>query len=114
MTWSSMAGRVRLQWLRLLGRASGINPAASLELSVELQQAHPCQIAIGPRVHIGRYCWLHVCAVDAEVHLRIDPRTSIGRHNVISAKNSIWIGADCVTAPNVLIMDHGHEYRNPD
>ena len=38
----------------------------------------------------------------------------IGRRSVISAKNQILLEADVLLAPSVLIMDHSHEYSNPD
>ncbi|HVB58108.1 MAG TPA: acyltransferase [Candidatus Acidoferrales bacterium] len=33
---------------------------------------------------------------------------------MISARNSISLGEDVLVSPSVLIMDHNHEYSNPD
>ena len=38
--------------------------------------------------------------------------TDIGRRSVISAAKLIEIGEKVLIAPNTLIMDHQHEYRN--
>src|SRR5262249_53774454 len=38
----------------------------------------------------------------------------IGRRSTISSKNYIELGNDVLLAPSVLIMDHNHEYSNPE
>jgi acetyltransferase-like isoleucine patch superfamily enzyme len=38
----------------------------------------------------------------------------IGRRSSISARNHIALEDDVLLAPSVLIMDHNHEFSNPD
>lgn len=61
--------------------------------------------------------WLNVQSDRAESPLpRIILRhgCNVGMRSTISAKNYIELGENVLTAPSVLIMDHNHEYADPE
>ena len=99
---------------KMQGRAYGIHSRAFIHYSAELSQHRYGQISIGEGSVIGKDTWLNVICEDNSVQfpLQIGGRSSIGRNNVISVKNKIVIAKGVVTGPQVLIMDHNHEFRN--
>jgi acetyltransferase-like isoleucine patch superfamily enzyme len=110
-----MIGRVlskaRSVWLRVSGALPGLAAGASVHYSVEITREGRRQIEIETGAVIARHAWLNALGAD-EPRLIIRRGAAIGRNNVISAKNRIEIGADVVTAPQVLIMDHGHAFED--
>lgn len=53
----------------------------------------------------------HVCPCNAQASILIGARTTIGFHTFIYASNNIKIGADCMIAPFVYIVDSDHGIR---
>lgn len=116
MRIDGILSRLRMLLWRCTGYARGVDRSAYIHYTVDVFHAGPRQIAIERGVIISKHTWLNV-PPEADPHseiLRIGAGTGIGRNNVISAKNRIEIGPECVTAPQVLIMDHGHEFRDVD
>src|SRR5262245_10618274 len=109
-----MIGRVlstaRALWLRAV-RLPGLAAGSSVHYSVDITQESRRQIVIERGAIVARHAWLNALGSGDEPVLLIRRGAAIGRNNVISAKNRIEIGADVVTAPQVLIMDHGHADR---
>lgn len=68
------------------------------------------RIRLGNSVTIYKDVWLNVQGDDAMI--MIDDDCSIGARTVITAKNSIHIEHDVITATSVLIMDHNHAYED--
>jgi acetyltransferase-like isoleucine patch superfamily enzyme len=114
MTADSLLSRLHMLLRRVSGNARGVHSRASVHYSVELSEQRPGQIALEKNCVIGRHSWLNViCELDSpRSPLRIDQGVCIGRNNVISAKNQIVVQRNVVTAPQVLIMDHGHEFAD--
>ncbi len=67
---------------------------------------YPSNIRIGDEVVIKEGA--RICACNAKAHLSIGARTTIGYHNFIFASAGIEIGADCLIAPFVYIVDSDH------
>ncbi|MBK7405915.1 MAG: acyltransferase [Phycisphaerales bacterium] len=99
--------------MRWFGGWSGVDPGAWLHWSVDFRQCRPGQIRLGAGCVVERSAWLNVPTPDApDGALTLAPGCAIGRNNVISAKNSIRIEEAVVTGPQVLIMDHAHEFED--
>ncbi|MGA9544735.1 MAG: acyltransferase [Candidatus Sulfotelmatobacter sp.] len=73
-------------------------------------------IQIGDNVGIGRDVWLNVTTdpENSDPRIVLEKGCKIGRRSTISSRNYIRLEEDVLLAPSVLIMDHNHEYSNPD
>jgi acetyltransferase-like isoleucine patch superfamily enzyme len=79
-------------------------------------------IHLGENVTIHRNCWIQVVEYrqktdkhdvhDNQPKLIIKNNVSIGMNSTISAVMKIVIEENVLTAPNVYISDHGHEFKN--
>jgi acetyltransferase-like isoleucine patch superfamily enzyme len=74
------------------------------------------RIAFGNSVFLAKDVWLNIVDYDSrsEAGIIFGDGCSIGRRSVISAKNCICLERDVLLAPSVLLMDHNHEYSDPD
>jgi len=72
------------------------------------------RMKFGNNVMIQKDCWLNIAFNNPAPGpmITIDEGTNIGRRCTLSAANRISIGKHVLMAPNVLISDHNHEYRN--
>jgi len=114
MTLTGVLSRLKYSWMRLSDAGQYWHPSAFMHYTVEVCRAHPRQIRIGMGARIGKHAWLNVpegADTDRTI-ITLAPGVCIGRGSVISGKNQIEIGDDCVTGPYVLIMDHAHEFRD--
>lgn len=68
------------------------------------------ELELKPNVIIRPSCDLFVHTSGSL--LSIGEGTEIGNHSTISAQNSIVIEDNVLTAPNVYIADHNHEYED--
>lgn len=111
MKIESAISQARSLWYRRLGRWGAIDASSWIHWSVDIRQERPRQIELGSRCCIERHTWLNVPTAESpDLCLRLGAGCGIGRNNVISAKNSVELGEAVVTAPQVLIMDHAHEF----
>jgi acetyltransferase-like isoleucine patch superfamily enzyme len=71
---------------------------------------------IGDEVYFAPDVWLNIVSDSPSPNPKIvlGDRCKIGRRSTISSKNCIELGNDVLLAPSVLIMDHNHEYRDPE
>jgi acetyltransferase-like isoleucine patch superfamily enzyme len=114
VTVGSLLSRLRMSWWRLRGLAKGIDRRAFVHYTAEIPLSRRGQVVIGRGASVGKHAWLNVPGEGAREGpiIRIGPRVGIGRNSVVSGKNGIEIGENCVTGPHVLIMDHAHEYQD--
>ena len=68
---------------------------------------------------VQRYSWLTVPliamkSIKNRAYLSIGKRVQIGRNCFIAASNCIEIENDVLIGPYVTILDHTHNYSNPD
>ena len=73
----------------------------------------PKNIEIADRCHLKE--GVKICACNTEAKIRIQKNTSIGYNTLVFSSENIEIGADCMIAPNVYIVDsdHGTDRRLP-
>ncbi len=76
-----------------------------IDKRVELMR-YPANISIGDDVVIKEGA--KICACNPQAKISIGARTTIGYHNFFFASSQISIGADCLIAPFVYIVDSDH------
>ena len=89
----------------------------SIHYTCEMHRSIVKRISFENGVYLAADVWLNVVGGGAstdEPAIILANGCKIGRRSVISAKNSILIENDVMLAPSVLIMDHNHEYSNPN
>lgn len=103
-------------WLKTTYPFARFGRNTSIHYSCDISQAAARYIDIGDEVYLAQDVWLNVVQSSDGSGPRIMLRNGckIGRRATISAKNLIELGEDVLLAPSVLIMDHNHEYSNPD
>jgi len=89
----------------------------SIHYTCEIHKATAKWVSIGNQVFLGKDVWINVVIEGDKSFLPriiIENGCKIGRRSVISAKQSIKLEENVMLAPSVLIMDHNHDYSNPD
>lgn len=111
-----LAFKLNTEWIRWTYRFCHFGRGVSVRPGCEISRAVARYISIGDEVYLATDVWLNVMPVDEEPGPRIvlDKGCKIGRRSTISARNCIHLGDDVLLAPSVLIMDHNHEYSNPE
>ncbi len=103
-------------WLRLHYRFHHFGKHVSVHHSCDIDALDAPEISIGDRAYLAPDVWLNVEAglPGKTPAIALGAGCKIGRRSVISAKNRIQLEEDVLLAPSVLIMDHNHEYSDPD
>lgn len=111
-----VARKVNSEWVRATYPFAAIGRRLSIAPSCDLWR-HGCRfISLGDNVFLASDVWLNVVEDDTPLQpkLVLQSGCKIGRRSTISAKNYIELEADVMLAPSVLIMDHNHEYCDPN
>ena len=95
--------RVRARWL---GRYSDIQEGVWIDRDVELLR-FPANISIGS--HAAIKAGARLCACNPAARISVGANTTIGFHTFIYASELISIGANCLIAPFVYIVDSDHK-----
>lgn len=103
---SSLLTSLRRLWHRL--RGAHLGRGVVLFSRVHLLR-YPRNIRIGADAVIKSGA--HVCPCNDQAGVSIGARTTIGFHTFIYASSKIEIGADCLIAPFVYIVDSDHGTR---
>jgi acetyltransferase-like isoleucine patch superfamily enzyme len=113
---SRIATKLNTLWLRETYPFASFGKAVSIHYSCDVLRPATKYIQIGDDVGIGRDVWLNVTTYPGNTNpcIVLKSGCKIGRRSTISARNSICLEDDVLLAPSVLIMDHNHEYSNPD
>ena len=108
--------RLKTLWLKTSYPFHHFGKGVSIHHSCEIEKLDAPGISVGDNVYLASDVWLNleVGEHSEKPTLLLGDGCKIGRRSVISAKNHILIEADVLLAPSVLIMDHNHEYANPD
>lgn len=108
--------KVHTLWLQLTYPFRHFGRRVSVHYSCEIERPHAPAISVGDDVCLAPDVWLNVVENprNTEPAIVLGNGCKIGRRCVISAKNQIQLEPDVLLAPSVLIMDHNHEYSNPD
>lgn len=99
---------VRFRVLRARLRLGSVGEDLYLDSGVQLLR-YPKNIFLADHVVIKRNAEL--CACNSSANIRIGPRTTVGHYTFIYASEEIVIGADCLIAPFVYLVDSDHGTR---
>jgi acetyltransferase-like isoleucine patch superfamily enzyme len=113
---SRLATKLNTLWMRETYPFGDFGRAVSIHYSCEVSRPVTKYIQVGDNVGIGRDVWLNVTTDPGNTSpcIVLKRGCKIGRRSTISARNFICLEEDVLLAPSVLIMDHNHEYSNPD
>lgn len=97
-------------WIKCKANHIKYTKETYIGINVKIINREGGRFELKPKVIIRPSCDLFVHKLDS--HLSIGEGTEIGNHSTISAQNSIVIEDNVLTAPNVYIADHNHEYED--
>jgi acetyltransferase-like isoleucine patch superfamily enzyme len=108
--------RLNTEWLRRVYPFAVFGRGVSVAWSCDIYRKASPLIEIEDRVFLGPHVWLNVVDPELQSDSKIVFRSGckIGRRSTISSRNQILLEEDVLLAPEVLIMDHNHEYSNPE
>jgi abequosyltransferase len=108
--------RLKTEWLRRTYPFATFGRGVSVHWSCDIYRRASPLIEIGDRVYLGPDVWLNVVDLQSRGESKITLRNGckIGRRSTVSSLNQIILEEDVLLAPAVLIMDHNHEYSNPE
>jgi acetyltransferase-like isoleucine patch superfamily enzyme len=117
--FGKVATKLNTAWLRATYPFAKLGRHVSIHYSCELYRERAQYIELADEVYLASDVWLNVvCASDSLELLKpkivLGSGCKIGRRSTISASNYIELGDDVLLAPSVLIMDHNHEYSDPN
>jgi acetyltransferase-like isoleucine patch superfamily enzyme len=114
--FTRLTTKLRTGWMRLTYPFAGFGRGVSIHYSCDVGRASAEHIVIGDEVYMGKDVWLNTAlgSADLEPKIILGKGCRIGRRSTISARNQIVLEGDVLLAPSVLIMDHNHEYSNPE
>jgi acetyltransferase-like isoleucine patch superfamily enzyme len=110
------SSKLNTEWVRATYPFAAIGRRLSIAPSCDLSRHGSQYISLGDDVLLTAGVWLNIVedSRPLEPKLVVGKGCKIGRRSTISAKNYIELGADVLLAPQVLIMDHNHEYSDPN
>ena len=108
--------KVKTAWLRATYPFAKFGTRVSVHYSCDVRRAASRCIFIGDEAYLGEDVWLNLVlsSHNTDPQMVLGKRCKIGRRCTISSRNYVEIGEDVLLAPSVLIMDHNHEYSDPD
>jgi acetyltransferase-like isoleucine patch superfamily enzyme len=111
-----VARKFNTEWMRMTYPFAAIGRRVSIAFDCELSRKSAHYICIGDDVQVAVGAWLNIIEDSGPIQTKLvlGNGCSVGRRSTISAKNYIELEADVLLAPGVLIMDHNHEYSDPN
>lgn len=108
--------KLNTYWIKATYPLANFGQRVSIHYSCDIARAGARFVYLGDDVLLAADVWLNmVPAIDETgLKIRLGKGCKIGRRCSISARNSISLGEDVLLGPSVLIMDHNHEYSNPE
>ncbi|MFY7666054.1 acyltransferase [Flavobacterium sp.] len=97
--------RNKWRYFRASQKLAFLGKNVHIDKSVEFMR-FPHNISIGDDVVIKEGA--RICSCNQSAMIKIGNRTTIGYHNFIFSSENIEIGADCLIAPFVYIVDSNH------
>jgi acetyltransferase-like isoleucine patch superfamily enzyme len=103
-------------WVRATYPFAAIGRRLSIAPSCDFSRQSSQYMSLGDEVLLTADVWLNIVEGSGTKgpRLVLGKGCKIGRRSTISAKNYIELEADVLLAPQVLIMDHNHEYSDPN
>ena len=110
------ATKLNTTWLKRTYPFAKFGRQVSIHYSCEIYRGGSPYIELEDEVYLAPDVWLNVVfgSESADPKIVLGRGCRIGRRSTISARNSIELEDDVLLAPSVLIMDHNHQYSDPD
>ncbi len=101
-------------WLKSTYPFQAVGEGFWAHYSCDIRRPMAPYIRIGNSVWLDREVWLNVPTVPEgnEPAIEIEDGCKIGRRCMISAKNRVHVGHECIFGPSVLITDHLHGFED--
>ena len=114
--FSRLKTRLNTTWLRWTYPFAKIGAGTTVDPSCDIYRGASPFIKMDEGVFLAQDVWLNIADLSYSKHPKIvlSRGCRIGRRSTISARNLIHLGEDILLAPSVLIMDHNHEYSDPE
>jgi acetyltransferase-like isoleucine patch superfamily enzyme len=111
-----IATKLNTWWLKTTYPFAKFGRQVSVHYSCEIFRGRSPYIELADEVYLAPDVWLNVLfgSENPGPKIILGRGCKIGRRSTISSKNFIELGDDVLLAPTVLIMDHNHQYSNPD
>lgn len=111
-----LATKLNTAWLKMTYPFAKFGHQVSVHHSCEIYRGGSQYIELADEVYLAPDVWLNVVfgAESPGPKVVLGRGCRIGRRSTISARNYIELGDDVLLAPSVLIMDHNHQYSDPD
>jgi acetyltransferase-like isoleucine patch superfamily enzyme len=111
-----MATKLNTTWLQATYPFACFGRQVSIHYSCEIYRGSSPHIHLGDEVYLAPDVWLNVVfgSENPGPKIALGKGCRIGRRSTISARNYIELGDDVLLAPSVLIMDHNHQYSDPN
>jgi acetyltransferase-like isoleucine patch superfamily enzyme len=108
--------KLKTCWIKATYPFANFGKRVSVHYSCEIERPGARFVHLGDDVRLAAGVWLNMVPAteDTGLKIRLEKGCKIGRRCSISARNSISLGEDVLLGPSVLIMDHNHEYSNPE
>lgn len=108
--------KLNTEWLHATYPFAAMGRGISIAPSCDLWRSSAKYIALGDDVLIASGVWLNIVQDSEPVKpkLVLGKGCKIGRRSTISARTYIELEADVMLAPAVFIVDHNHEYSDPN
>jgi acetyltransferase-like isoleucine patch superfamily enzyme len=103
-------------WLKFTYPFHSFADGVSIDYTCDISRSVAHRISIGESAYLAPGVWLNVSGDwdGREPSLVLGKGCKIGRRSMISSKNLICVGDHVLFSPSVLVMDHNHEYANPN
>jgi abequosyltransferase len=103
-------------WLGSTYPFGNFGKRVSIHHSCEISRTVAPRILIEDFVYLAPDVWLNLTGgnINQSPGIILRKGCKIGRRSMISARNRICIEDDVTLSPSVLIMDHNHEYSDPN
>lgn len=110
-----IATRLTTSWMRATYPFAHLGNRVSIHYSCDISRFQSQFAYIEDDVSLASDVWLNMppAVQGAGLKIVLGRGCKIGRRSTISARNSVSLGEDVLLGPSVLIMDHNHEYSNP-
>lgn len=117
LSWADrLLTKLHSLWLGTTYPFGHFGKRVSIHHSCEISRTVADRILIGDFAYLAPDVWLNLAAsnTNRSPGIILGNGCKIGRRSMISARNRIHIEDDVTLSPSVLIMDHNHEYSDPN
>jgi acetyltransferase-like isoleucine patch superfamily enzyme len=111
-----VATKLNSIWMQTTYPFAAFGKNVSIHYSCELPRSISGHVSLGNKIYLAPDVWVNISAggENSGPKIVLGDGCNIGRRSMISAKNQIVLEADVLLSPSVLLMDHSHEFSDPE